>query len=84
MADLESNYITLCKLHDRYKYLVTSIVKNAYSRPVPSMKMSELNSILKEIETLPISWKFYRDQHNKFVQDFEDLVIFYDKSDIDI
>ena len=84
MTDLESNYVTLCKLHDRYKYLVTSIVKNAYAKPVPSVKMNELNSILKEIETLPISWKFYREQCNKFVQDFEDLVIFYDKSDIDI
>lgn len=82
MSDLKSNYAVLCKLHSRYKYLVNNIVKNAYNVPVPNTKMNELNTILKKIESLPISWEFYISQHNKFVQDFEDLVVFYNKISI--
>lgn len=79
MSDIKSNYATLCKLHSRYKYLINSIVKNAYSIPVPNTKMNELNAIMRKVENLPISWEFYVNQHCKFAQDFEDLVIFYNE-----
>lgn len=79
MSNEELNYLELCNLHVRYKKLVSEITKTAYVTRSADLKMNELDSILKNVESLPIPWRLYYNKCNKFSQDFEDLIIFSDR-----
>lgn len=72
----KSNYDELCKLHEKYRQLVHNIVINAYLNRCIKNEALELDKIMKAIETLPLSWDFYKKQKIKFIQEFESLVIF--------
>ena len=73
----KSNYYELCKLHEKYRQLVHSIVINAYLNRCIKNEALELDKIMKAVETLPLSWDFYKKQRVKFTQEFESLVIFF-------
>lgn len=78
----EIRYKILCRLHKEYVSAIKTVVENAYSKSVANPKVYRLDDILQEIETLPISWNFYNKQKYKFVQDFENLVVFINDKDI--
>lgn len=72
----EIRYKILCRLHQQYLLAIKTVVENVYSKSIANPKVYELDNILQEIETLPISWEFYKHQKVKFVPDFENLVVF--------
>ena len=79
MSNFNDNYLRLCELYNKYRYLISTIAKNAYSCKSQEGKVLELDNILKEIPNLPISWSEYRSKDCKFSQEFEDIIIFYNE-----
>ena len=75
---VEHNYSVLCELHLVYTSIVSSICSNNSSVDDSLC----VDDILRKIEDYPITWKFYAQQSFKFSQDFEDLIIFNDTSNI--
>lgn len=70
---VEHNYRILCDLYSIYTTLVSNMCSDSYTN-----YSYYIDDVLRQIESYPITWKFYANQRFKFSQDFEDLVIFID------
>ena len=74
-AVVEHNYAILCELYSVY----SAIVSKMYSNTDVYMNSSHnIDELLRQIESRPITWKYYVQQPIKFSRDFEDLIIFID------
>lgn len=74
----ELNYINLCKLYNRYKSAMKTILEHRFE-VIADARMNEIDAIMQQIENYPLSWEYYKSKENQFTSDFELLVIFHNK-----
>ena len=75
----EVRYKILLELYYEYRTAINTVLNNINKQDdIADNKVREIDSILAEIESYPISWHYYKQQKVQFSHEFENLIIFYD------